>query len=86
MRAAWRLQRLGREMWLIVLAFVTLTGPDGQVINMNPDEIVSLRTSRGEDHFAKGTRCLVTTTDGKYSTVREACDLVLERIQDARKR
>jgi hypothetical protein len=64
----------------IALVLITLTGPDGQHVEINPAEIISIREPRGTDHFAKGTHCLITTTDGKYATVLETCERVIELI------
>lgn len=64
---------------IFVAAFILLHGPGGQVIAINPGEIVTLREPRsGEDHFHKEVRCIVTTADGKYSAVVETCNRVSE--------
>lgn len=56
---------------------IAVTGPDRQVILLNPLEVVTVRTPRGEEgHFAKGVRCLVHTTDGKVVAVLEECATV----------
>jgi hypothetical protein len=64
----------------LVILLITLTGPDQQAIEVNPNEIVALREPRGTDHFARGTRCLVFTSDGKYLSVMETCEKVHELI------
>jgi len=65
---------------VLALEFVRLTGPDGQIIELNSDQIVSLREPRAEfkDHFTKGTNCLIFTTDGKFVAVTEPCKVVHE--------
>jgi hypothetical protein len=60
-------------MILVQLALYHVTGPDGQPVEINPDQVVSLRPPRSTDHFAKGTNCLVFTADGKYQPTIETC-------------
>jgi hypothetical protein len=59
---------------LFALTLVVLTGPGGQLIKVNPDEVVSLRTPRGIDHMPKTVHCIVFTTDTKFIGVEETCD------------
>jgi len=63
---------------LLAAHLVTLTGPNGQAIILNADQVVSMRTRRDDDHFAKGVKCLIHTSDGKFVTVLEDCDTVRE--------
>jgi len=69
--------------YVLVLAFVSLTGPDRQEILINPNEIVATRSSRDASgtHFAPGVQCLIYTTDGKMTTVIEDCDAVHRKLQ-----
>jgi hypothetical protein len=67
---------------LFAAALITLTGPGGQVIDINPAEIVSLREPRGDGHFDKDVHCLIHTADGKFITVIETCQIVRERIDE----
>jgi hypothetical protein len=63
---------------------ILLTGPDHQVVLINPDEVVSLREPRGTDqstHFAKGIACLIFTADGKYTAVIETCAAVRQKLE-----
>jgi hypothetical protein len=69
---------------LIALRLITLTGPDGQVIELNPGTVATLRTVRDADHFARGTRCIVFTTDGKNVNVSETCQKVHELLEQAK--
>jgi hypothetical protein len=68
---------------LLLATWIELHGPDDQRIFVNPDQIVSIREPRGmeQGHFAKGTRCLLTTSDGKYLTVRESCAQIKEAVK-----
>ena len=64
---------------------LVLHGPGGQVIQVSPEEVVSLRTPRGEtEHLQKGIRCIVNTTDGKFSALVEDCDTIRLMIEDER--
>ena len=67
---------------LIVLQLITLTGPGGQKIEVNLNEIVSVREPRHSDHFAAGTHCAINTTDQKVVAVQDRCDVVLRAIED----
>jgi hypothetical protein len=66
---------------LLAAAFLVLTGPDNQHVEINPQEIVSLRAPRAVDHFNKDVHCLVFTSDGKYTGVQETCDQVNAKLQ-----
>jgi hypothetical protein len=67
---------------LTSVLIITLTGPDSQPITLNVDQIVSVRPPRSKDHFAPGTQCLVSTADGKMSTVTETCAEVERRMEE----
>jgi hypothetical protein len=67
---------------LVAVHLIQLTGPEHQVIELNPRSIVSLRHPRVIEHFAPGTHCLINTTDGKIVVVQEACDTVRHMIED----
>lgn len=64
----------------MLLAFLALTGPDGQALKINPKSIASLRAPRDGEHFNKDVRCLVFTLDGKYIGVRETCEQVNSKL------
>jgi len=63
---------------------IILHGPDGQIIAVNPLEVITVRTPRGEiqKHFHSSTKCLVFTADGKFVAVTEECQVVRERIEE----
>jgi hypothetical protein len=68
---------------LLAVMLVRFTGPDGQRIEVNPDEVVSLRVPRSvEGHFAKGIQCLIFTGDGKMTGVVESCDEVSLKLSE----
>jgi hypothetical protein len=66
---------------LVVVHLLRLTGPEHQVIELNPKTVVSLREPRAAEHFWKGAHCLINTTDGKIVVVRETCDEVIKLIE-----
>jgi uncharacterized protein YlzI (FlbEa/FlbD family) len=66
---------------LVAVHLLRLTGPEQQGIELNPKSIVSLRTPRVAEHFWKGARCLINTTDGKIVVVQETCDEVIKLIE-----
>lgn len=67
---------------MIAQTLIELTGPDNQVIEMNPAEIVSMRVPRHtDDHFAKGIHCIIFTSDSKYTSVQESCREVADKIR-----
>jgi len=62
----------------LALMLIVLTGANGQKIEVNPKQIVSIRNQRG--NLADGLRCLIHTTDGKYIAVTELCDTVRAKL------
>ena len=59
---------------LIAFHLVRFTGPDDQLIEINPDEVVALREPRDtEQHFHNKVNCLIFTSDGKFVGVIEDC-------------
>jgi hypothetical protein len=66
---------------LLATALIALTGPDGQAIDINPAEIVSLRDAGGEkDGLHSSVHCQINTADGKYIGVVETCATVREKF------
>lgn len=72
------------EILFIALRLITLTGPDGQVIQLAPDKIATIRTPRGDDHFHKSINCLIFTTDGKNISVVETCAKVQQLLDQVK--
>jgi hypothetical protein len=72
-------------MWWLWMQIHLLwfTGPDQQVIAVNPSDIVSVRAPRKTEHFSKGVRCLIHTLDGKYIAIIEPCNVVFQRLEEA---
>jgi hypothetical protein len=66
-----------------LFSFLALHGPDGQPIDINSTEIVAIRAPRGTDHVHRDIKCLVFTTDGKFTAVQETCEGVQKMVNDA---
>jgi hypothetical protein len=67
---------------LLAVHLLQLTGPEHQLIELNPKSVVSLREPRVVEHFWKGAHCLINTTDGKIVVVQEQCTEVRKLIED----
>jgi uncharacterized protein YlzI (FlbEa/FlbD family) len=68
--------------WVVVV-FITIHAPDGQEVELNAAEISSIRRPREADgHFAKGARCLLTMTNGKFFITTETCLEVVNKIAE----
>jgi hypothetical protein len=65
-----------------------LHGPGGATIEINPDQVTSLRYAPPEKHgeyFTEEANCLINFTDGKFFTVTEDCDTVRKLLEQAKR-
>lgn len=71
---------------IFVLQMLHLHGPDNRVIEINPNEVVSLREPRGdkEHHYHPSTKCVIFTADGKFNAVVETCEAVEGMLSNVR--
>jgi hypothetical protein len=72
---------------ILALQLAHFTGPNGQDIALNPEQVVTVRPKpkiADEAHFHSAIRCLIHTTDGKFIGVIEDCDLVQQRLEAGR--
>jgi hypothetical protein len=69
----------------VVYVLIQLHGPGGQTFDVNASAVVELRQPRSEEHFGKGVKCIVNTSDGKFSAVIEDCDTVRRMIEGEHK-
>jgi len=71
-------------MFFLVAIFLELHGPDGQTIDVNPDQITSLRMPQASagDHFPKGTKCVIKMTNGSINAVVETCQSILQVLKE----
>lgn len=73
---------------ILALQLAHFTGPNGQDIALNPEQVVTVRPKPSiadEAHFHHGIRCLIHTTDGKFIGVIEDCPTVQERLEAGRR-
>jgi hypothetical protein len=66
---------------VLVIALIQLTGLDGQLIILSPNQIVTFRAPRKSEHFGPGVRCVINSTDGKFVAVLETCQQVRKQIE-----
>ena len=62
----------------MAIALVLVHSPNGDVIEINPDQIVSLRAAApGKEEvdrlYHKSVKCLIVTADGKSIPAVESC-------------
>lgn len=67
---------------LAAVILITLDGPEGQTIYVNPANIVSVRPPQ-TDLIHPGIKCTLQTNDGKLINVVDTCEEVLLRIGKA---
>jgi hypothetical protein len=71
---------------IAALPLILFTGPDGQIIEVNPQAIASIRSIRVSEHFASGVKCNIFMTDGKNISVIETCTEVHDKLQQAKEK
>jgi len=67
----------------LVIAFVELHGPSGQVLEVNPALVSSIRQPidvAGPSHWARGTRCIIIMSKGMFLAVSEDCVTVIKKL------
>jgi len=66
----------------LVLALIELHGPTGQLLEINPAAVSSVRQPIDvSGHWAKGTRCILVMTNGGYISVSEDCPTVVDKLK-----
>jgi hypothetical protein len=75
-----------KSMFFLVAIFLQLHGPDGQTIDVNPEQITSLRMPQASagDHFPKGTKCILKMTNGSINAVVESCEAIRHMLKEER--
>lgn len=68
---------------ILAIHLITLHGPSGQVIEINPNEISSVRTPLPGKFHHKEVRCVITMTNGNFNAVIETCDEVNRLLGNA---
>jgi hypothetical protein len=68
---------------LLAVAFVELHGPSGQVLEINPALVSSIRQPldvAGPRHWAHGTRCVIVMSNGMFLAVSEDCPTAIKLL------
>ena len=70
----------------MALNLIILHGPNNQFLEINVDEISSIREPRAvsQRHFPKGIRCVITMTNGHFNAVTDTCEAVDKLIKGAK--
>jgi hypothetical protein len=72
--------------YLAAVLFIIVHSPDGQDVQLNIAEISSIRRPGGsEGHFAKGSNCILTMSNGKFYLTTETCKDVIKKITEINK-
>ena len=67
---------------ILALQLVAITGPAGNLIEINPDLVTSLRDAHyPQDGFPRNVRCLIFMVDSKIVGAQENCDLIKGWLQ-----
>jgi hypothetical protein len=68
---------------LVLLQMLRVTGITGEMVEINPDQIASLRVPSAlmqEGHFHGKAKCVIFTGDGKFIATLETCKQILDRL------
>jgi hypothetical protein len=68
----------------VALHWMLLHGAEGQSYWINMDQVTSLRAPIRSDlqsSFAKGTNCIVVTSNGKFVAVVETCEQIYQLFE-----
>lgn len=73
-------------MITVVLFLIVLHTVDGREIDINPEQITSMREAKPDDasgkYFTSGIRCMISGSDGKFVNVVETCAVVRQKIEE----
>jgi hypothetical protein len=71
---------------LTALALVAFTAGNGAAVLVNPELVTTLHAPAGGErkNFGGKVQCLINTSDGKFVTVLETCDVVRGMLGKAR--
>ena len=73
----------------MAIALVLVHSPNGDLIEINPDQIISLRAAApGKEEadrlYHKSVKCLINMADGKAVPAVENCEAIKAQIQGAK--
>lgn len=66
--------------FVLALLLIPLSGPDGQVIWVNPVEIVSMRAPRTSSGLHEDIQCTLTMADGHFIALIDGCGVVSQKL------
>jgi hypothetical protein len=71
---------------MMATVLIRLHNPHGATIDINPDQIVSLRSAAPEKHaddrlLHSSIQCMLTLADGKFIGVVEDCEAIKAQIE-----
>jgi hypothetical protein len=69
----------------VIITLVSLIGPDGQHIEVNPAEVANIREPRGQDHFDSGIKCVIYMSNGNFIGVIEDCVTVRGKLEGGKR-
>lgn len=85
---------MAQDVWMgalqIALALVELTMADGAKVYVNPAYVSKVYPTKeaveggANKYVAKGAKCIVTTSDGKFMAVQEVCEFVRQKLERGR--
>jgi hypothetical protein len=78
------------KMLFAAAVLVLVHTPNGDLVEVNPDQIVSLRTAAPdrEDEkrlYHKSIKCLINLADGKFVAIVENCDTVRNQMEELKR-
>lgn len=68
-----------------MIELLILHNVSGHEVTVNPAMVTSLQPRQRGELFAEGVECMINLADGKFVTVREACEDVRRLIAESRK-
>ena len=69
------------KLLLVSVVMIQLTGPNGNRIDVNPHDIVTIREPQVPGFFDAKVKCVLFTLDNQFIGIRETCAQVRELIQ-----
>jgi uncharacterized protein YlzI (FlbEa/FlbD family) len=61
---------------------IALHAGDGREVWIDPDQVTSVY--KAKDQLTPNVKCVINLTDGKFISVAEECEIVLEKAKAAR--
>ena len=76
------------SQFILALSLITLHGPGGQIIEINPAEVSSVRApvvtgKKQNQYHHEAVQCLIRMTNGQFNAVIETCEEVDKLLANA---